>query len=456
LIAGADLKKPPHSLECEQAVLGGLMIDPGAWVRVQGAISEHDFYLKPHKILFRALMVLFNAGEPADVVTVSEFLKKKQLLDSAGGISLLAVLVRDTPSAANIVAYATIVREKSLLRQLIGVAGKISELAFSADADAKSVIAEAESAIFEVGQQGLRGKKGFSRIQDILKEVLDTMENNLVKPVDGVLGVATGFSDLDVKTSGLQGGNLVIVAGRPSMGKTAFAMNVAEHVAISGGLPVAIFSMEMQVKELGQRILSNQSSVGLKKIREAWTIDDSEWPAFSGALLKLGEGVSMFVDDTPALTIGDIRSRCMRMQSEIGGDGLGLILIDYIQLMGSELKGDNRNNQIEEITRGLKRLAKDFDVPVVALSQLNRNLESRPNKRPVMSDLRESGGIEQDADIILLLYRDEVYNEESPAKGIAEVIVAKQRNGALGTVRLGFEGSCARFLNLDRGYQDYE
>ncbi|MFA6051545.1 MAG: replicative DNA helicase [Methylobacter sp.] len=442
---------PPHSIVAEQGVIGGLMLDPTTWVKVQGLLTPGDFYRRDHQLIFKAIAKLHGAGEPIDVITLYEYLKSKWPDDAFGGLSYLGYMAKDTPSAANIAAYAKIVRDKSMLRRLIAVAGSIREMAFAADADAKAVISKAETAIFEMAQQSLRGKKGFTKLRDVLREVLDTIELNVERPSGGVLGISSGFKPLDDKTSGFNGGDLIVLAARPSMGKTALAMNMAESAALDGKA-VAVFSMEMQTKQLGQRLLSSASGLGLKMIRESWRIGDSHWPLLTTGVVRIGE-LPMYIDDSPGLSIGDIRSRCMRLSAEIkdeSPEGVGLIVIDYLQLMGSDTdRLGNRNNEIEDITRGLKRLAKDFDIPVIVLSQLNRGLESRPNKRPIPSDLRDSGGIEQDADVILFLYRDEVYSPDSMDKGIAEVIIGKQRNGPLGTVRLLFDGHVVRFRHFD-------
>jgi replicative DNA helicase len=360
-------------------------------------------------------------------------------------------LAQDTPSSANIAAYAQIVRDKSVLRQLITVANTIRDMAYSHDTETKAAITQAETAIFDVSQRHLRGKKGFSRLRDVLRDVLSRVEENYDKPSTGVLGVSSGLASLDALTSGFVGGNLIVLAARPAMGKTALAMNMAESAALSG-LPVAVFSMEMQAHELGERLLSSASGVGLKSIRESWTIQDNDWPLLTTGIKRLGDA-PLFIDDSAGLSVGSIRSRCMKLSTEIRDEfagGLGMIVIDYLQLMGSDSdRGGNRNNEIEDMTRGLKKLAKEFDIPVLLLSQLNRELERRPNKRPIQSDLRDSGGIEQDAELVLFLYRDEVYHSDSVDKGIAELIIGKQRNGPLGTVRLAFDGHCTRFRELD-------
>jgi replicative DNA helicase len=441
---------PPNSERAEVATLGALMLDNSAWSKVQGLLEPGDFYQRKHQVLFAALSRILGEGHPADVVTVNNFLKSKGHDETVGGLSYLIFLAQDTPSSANIAAYAQIVRDKSVLRQLITVANTIRDLAFAHDTETKAAITQAETAIFDVSQRHLRGKKGFSRLRDVLRDVLSRVEENYGRPSTGVLGVSSGLSSLDALTSGFVGGNLIVLAARPAMGKTALAMNMAESAALSG-LPVAVFSMEMQAHELGERLLSSASGVGLKSIRESWTIQDNDWPLLTTGIKRLGDA-PLFIDDSAGLSVGSIRSRCMKLSTEIRDEfagGLGMIVIDYLQLMGSDSdRGGNRNNEIEDMTRGLKKLAKEFDIPVLLLSQLNRELERRPNKRPIQSDLRDSGGIEQDADLVLFLYRDEVYHSDSVDKGIAELIIGKQRNGPLGTVRLAFDGHCTRFREM--------
>ena len=441
---------PPHSDLAEISTLGALMLNNGAWSKVQEVLQPGDFYHRKHQVLFAALARMLADGQPADVVTVNNFLKSKGHDETVGGLSYLIYLANDTPSAANIISYAQIVRDKSILRQLLTVADAIRASVYAPDAEVKGVISGAETAIFDVSQRHLHGKKGFTRILDVLRDVLSRIEDNYDKPAAGVLGVSSGLSSLDAMTSGFSGGNLIVLAARPAMGKTALAMNMAEAVALSGK-PIAVFSMEMQAHELGQRLLSSASGVGLKHIRESWTIQDGDWPNLTVGIKRLGE-VPLFIDDTPNLSVGAIKSRCMKLNAEIRDEfssGLGMIVIDYLQLMGADKdRGQNRNNEIEDMTRGLKRMAKEFDVPVLVLSQLNRELERRPNKRPIQSDLRDSGGIEQDADLVLFLYRDEIYNADSVDKGIAELIIGKHRNGPLGTIRLAFDAYKVRFREL--------
>ena len=444
--ATAALKVPPHSIEAEQSVLGGLMLDNDSWDQVAEVVSEHDFYRHDHAQIFRAIAYLVSKESPYDAVTVSEYLHDIGELEKIGGLAYLGSIVQNTPSAANIKAYAEIVRERSVLRQLISVGATISDAAFNTEGrDSSVILDEAERNVFEIAEQRARGRQGFSNIKDLLNASLDRIDT-LYHSDNPLTGLATGFDDFDARTSGLQRSDLIIVAGRPSMGKTAFAMNIAEYAAIKGGEPVAIFSMEMPSEQLTMRMMASLGRIDSNKVRTG-KLDQDDWPALSSAVSLLSEA-PLFIDDTPALTPGELRARARRLKRENGGK-LGLIVIDYLQLMqGSSGKSENRATEISEISRSLKALAKELDVPVVALSQLNRSLEQRPNKRPVMSDLRESGAIEQDADVIAFIYRDEVYNEDSQDKGTAEIIIGKQRNGPIGTLRLTFLGQYTRFENF--------
>jgi replicative DNA helicase len=438
-----SLKVPPNSIQSEQSVLGGLMLDNMTWDSVADKLGASDFYRKDHQLIFRTIAKLAEAQTPFDVITISEALEATGDLDSIGGLPYLGMLARDTPSAANIVSYANIVRDRSVLRQLIHVGTKITDSAFNTEGrDTSELLEEAEREVFKIAEQRQRGQGGFVGIKPLLARAVDKIEM-LFEQEGHITGAATGFNDLDDLTSGLQPADLIIVAGRPSMGKTTIAMNMAENIAIKGGKPVAIFSMEMPGDALAMRMMSSLGRIDQHKVRTG-KLEDHEWPRLTSAISLLGE-TKMFIDDTPALTPTEVRARARRLTREHGQ--LGLIVLDYLQLMQSPSSGDNRVQQISDISRGLKALAKELNVPVVALSQLNRNLESRPNKRPMMSDLRESGAIEQDADLIIFVYRDEVYNEDSPDKGIAEVIIGKQRNGPLGTVRLTFLGQYTRFEN---------
>ncbi|MEQ1561046.1 MAG: replicative DNA helicase [Methyloglobulus sp.] len=442
-----SLKVPPNSIQAEQSVLGGLMLDNLTWDSVADKIGESDFYRRDHQIIFRTIAQLAEKQVPFDVVTISETLEAIGELETIGGLSYLGMLAKDTPSAANIVSYANIVRDRSVLRQLIHVGTQISDSAFNTEGrDTADLLENAEREVFKIAEQRQRGQGGFTGIKSLLAKAVDKIEM-LFEQEGNITGAATGFTDLDDLTSGLQPSDLIIVAGRPSMGKTTIAMNMAENVAIKSGMPVAIFSMEMPGDALAMRMMSSLGRIDQHKVRTG-KLEDHEWPRLTSAISLLGE-TKMFIDDTPALSPTEVRARARRLTREHGQ--LGLIVLDYLQLMQSPSSGENRVQQISDISRGLKALAKELNVPVVALSQLNRNLESRPNKRPMMSDLRESGAIEQDADLIIFVYRDEVYNEDSPDKGIAEVIVGKQRNGPLGTVRLTFLGQYTRFENYAGG-----
>jgi replicative DNA helicase len=438
-----SLKVPPSSIQAEQSVLGGLMLDNLTWDSVADKIGETDFYRKDHQLIFRTIAKLAEDQTPFDVITISEKLEEIAELDTVGGLSYLGMLAKDTPSAANIVSYANIVRDRSVLRQLIHVGTQISDSAFNTEGrDTSDLLEHAEREVFKIAEQRQRGQGGFIGIKSLLAKAVDKIEL-LFEQEGHITGAATGFTDLDELTSGLQPSDLIIVAGRPSMGKTTIAMNMAENIAIKGGMPVAIFSMEMPGDALAMRMMSSLGRIDQHKVRTG-KLEDHEWPRLTSAISLLGE-TKMFIDDTPALSPTEVRARARRLTREHGQ--LGLIVLDYLQLMQSPSSGENRVQQISDISRGLKALAKELNVPVVALSQLNRNLESRPNKRPMMSDLRESGAIEQDADLIIFVYRDEVYNEDSPDKGIAEIIVGKQRNGPLGVVRLTFLGQYTRFEN---------
>jgi replicative DNA helicase len=441
--AAEALKVPPHSIEAEQSVLGGLMLDNNAWDQIADIITEEDFYRRDHRFIYRSISDLANLGTPFDVVTLSERLSAEDLLEKAGGFGYLGTLAKNTPSAANIKAYAAIVREYSVLRQLINVGQRISESGFQPEGrNSAELLDEAEKMVFEIAEQGSRGRQGFVNIKELLTKAVDRIDT-LFQQDNPITGVSTGYTDFDEMTSGLQSSDLVIVAGRPSMGKTTFVMNIAEHAAIKNGLGVAIFSMEMPGEQLAMRMMSSLGRIDQHKLRTG-KLDDDDWPRLTSAVGLLAEA-KMFIDDTPALSPGELRARCRRLKRE---HELDLIVIDYLQLMQVPGHKENRTGEISEISRSLKALAKELHVPVVALSQLNRSLEQRPNKRPVMSDLRESGAIEQDADLISFIYRDEVYDEDSPDKGTAEIIIGKQRNGPIGTVRLTFLGQFTRFENF--------
>ncbi|HUW97503.1 MAG TPA: replicative DNA helicase [Acidiferrobacter sp.] len=438
--AEARLRMAPQSLEAEQAVLGGLLLDGRAWDRIADRLSEVDFYRREHQLIFAAIALLNAESRPADIVTVSEQLGAAQL-EVVGGLGYLGVLAENTPSAANIAAYADIVRERSLVRRLIEVVNDVGNTAYQPEGrSALELLDYAERSVFAITESGTR-QNGFRPLKALLTAAVDRIDT-LFRSNSSITGVATGFTDLDNLTSGLQPGDLVIVAGRPSMGKTAFALNIAENAAVGLKLPVAIFSLEMPGEQLAMRLMSSLGRINAHRLRTG-KLEDEDWPRLTSAVGMLAE-TSIYIDDTPALTPLELRARSRRLMRE---HGLGLIVVDYLQLMQSSENSENRATEISAITRALKGLAKELHVPLVALSQLNRSLEQRPNKRPVMSDLRESGAIEQDADVIFFIYRDEVYNEDSEDKGTAEIIIGKQRNGPIGKTRLTYLGEYTRFEN---------
>ena len=436
------LKVPPNSLQAEQAVLGGLMLDNSAWDTVADHVTEEDFYRHDHRMIFRALAELAQKNSPLDAVTLSEWLAHNQLLDEVGGLAALGNLAQNTPSAANIKAYADIVREKSVMRQLIQVGNKIAAGGYDSEGrDTSQLLDQAEKLVFDIAEQGKRGKRGFRSIRSLLATAVDRIDY-LFQQDNAITGVSTGFADLDEMTAGLQPSDLIIVAGRPSMGKTTLAVNFAENAAIKNQVPVAIFSMEMPGEQLALRMMSSLGHIDQHRVRTG-KLEDDDWPRLTSAVSIL-DTAPIFIDDTPALSPMELRARARRLKRE---HDLGLIVIDYLQLMQIGNTSENRTTEISEISRNLKALAKELHVPVIALSQLNRSLEQRTDNRPVMSDLRESGAIEQDADVIMFIYRDEVYNEDSPQKGLAEIIIGKQRNGPIGTRLLTFRGQFTRFEN---------
>lgn len=438
------LRIPPHSIEAEQSVLGGLLLDNAAFDRIADVVNDDDFYRYDHKLIWQHMTKLIGLSRPADVVTVYESLSTSGKAEEVGGLAYLNALAHNTPSAANIRRYAEIVRERSMLRKLVTVADEISEAAFNPQGkEAREILDKAESRVFQISQEGARGSQGFLEIQPLLGQVVERIDELYHREGDSeVTGVPTGFSDLDKMTSGLQAGDLVIVAGRPSMGKTSFSMNIGEHVAIEQGLPVAVFSMEMGAVQLAMRMVGSVGLLDQHRMRTG-KLTNEDWPRLTKAVQQVQEA-QIYIDETPGLSSMEVRARARRLARQCGQ--LGLIIIDYLQLMSSS-GGENRATEVSEISRSLKGLAKELNCPLIALSQLNRSLEQRPNKRPVMSDLRESGAIEQDADLILFIYRDEVYNQDSPDKGTAEIIIGKQRNGPIGSVRLTFQGASTRFLN---------
>ncbi len=443
------VKKPPYSLEAEQAIIGGLMLDNQAWDKIQDKICQEDFYRTEHRILFRVIQDLAAKQQPFDVITLLNGLHLLDELDLAGGESYLFELANNTPSVANISAYTDIVREKSVQRQLIHVANEIADCAYHPkQRNVIDLLDFAEQKVFAIAEQ-TPSKGGPENIKSVLGRAVEKIDE-LYHKGSTITGLRTGLKDLDALTSGLQSSDLIIVAGRPSMGKTTLVMNMAEHAAIESKLPVLVYSMEMPADSLAMRMMSSLGRIDQHRVRTG-QLNDDDWPRVTSAVHMLSEA-PLFIDDTPGLSPAELRARSRRLMREHGQ--LGLIVVDYLQLMQVPgFKGDNRTAEISEISRSLKSLAKELRVPVVALSQLNRSLEQRQDKRPVMSDLRESGAIEQDADLICFIYRDEVYNEDSPDKGAAEIIIAKQRNGPIGRVKVAFLGQFTRFEDL--AYQSF-
>lgn len=435
------LKVPPQNLEAEQSVLGGILLENGALNPVLEIMAGSDFYSDAHRKIFGGILELSERNQPVDLITLSNHLRDKKQLDAVGGVVYLSQLVDNVPSAANIGHYARIVKEKSVLRNLIGTATEILNRTYGAGADVDSVLDEAEHAIFEISQNKI--KPSFYPLKDIIKDSFRTIER-LYERKELITGVATGFTKLDEMTSGLQRSDLVIIAGRPSMGKTAFALNIAQFCSVEEDVPVAVFSLEMAKEQLAMRMLSSEARVDSQKIRKGF-LGEADWPKLTTAAGRLSEA-RLFIDDTPSISVLEMKAKSRRLKAE---HGLGLIVLDYLQLMKGSDYADTREQEISEISRSLKGLAKELNVPVVALSQLNRKVEDRTSRRPQMADLRESGAIEQDADVILFLYRDEVYNksEDNPEKGFAEVIIGKQRNGPVGTVKLVFQEKFTRFEN---------
>jgi replicative DNA helicase len=440
------LRVPPHSVEAEASVLGGLLLDNAAWDRIGDVVRADDFYRADHRIIFEVVAKLIDAGRPADVVTTFEALQGLGRAEEVGGLAYLNTLAHETPSAANIVRYAEIVRDRAILRFLVSVSDQIASQALNpAGRETRQILDEAESQIFQIGEQGARRSAGFQNFHDVLARVVDRVDDLYKNPnPSDVTGVPSGFFDLDQKTAGMHPGDLMIIAGRPSMGKTSLALNIAEFVAIAERLPVAIFSMEMGAEQLAMRVLCSVGRLDAQRVRTGRLTED-DWGRLTQAMTQTKEA-SIHIDETPALNPLELRSRARRLSRQYGK--LGLIVVDYLQLMSASSSGENRTTEISEITRSLKGLAKELGCPVLALSQLNRTVEQRTDKRPVMSDLRESGAIEQDADLILFIYRDEVYRPDTPDKGVAEIIIAKQRNGPIGTVRLTFLGQFTKFENF--------
>ena len=439
-------KVPPQNLEAEQSVIGGILLDNQALNSVLEILDADAFYSEAHRKIFAAIVELYDKNEPSDLITLSNILKSKNQLDQTGGVSYLSSLADNVPSAANISHYSKIVKEKAILRRLIGTATEILNKSYNSAADIDTVLDEAEHAIFEISENKIR--PAFSPFKDIIKESVKTIEK-LYERKELVTGVPTGYEKIDDITSGLQKSDLIIIAGRPSMGKTAFALNIAQYAALEANIPVAIFSLEMSKEQLALRMLSAEARVDSQRIRRGF-LGEADWPRLIAAAGRLSEA-QIFIDDSSAISALEMKAKSRRLKSEVD---LGLIILDYLQLMRSgSYRETSREQEISEISRSLKALAKELSVPVIALSQLNRKLEDRTNKRPQMADLRDSGAIEQDADLIAFIYRDEVYDksEENPEKGMAEIIIGKQRNGPTGMVKLAFQDKFARFENLARG-----
>lgn len=447
----AALKIPPHSVEAEQSVLGGLVLDNSAWERISDQLIDRDFYRHDHRLIYRAIYTLAERNEPFDVVTLAEFLEKDGSLAQAGGLAYLGELAANTPSVANISAYAKIVRERATLRQLISVSNEIADSAYYPKGrEGDQILDEAERKIFQIAEA--RPKSGGPiALNQLLASTVDTIDM-LYNSDSQITGLSTGFTDLDEKTSGLQPSDLVIVAGRPSMGKTTFAMNLVENALMKSDKTILVFSLEMPAESLVMRMISSLGRIEQGRVRTG-KLDDEDWSRLTSTVALL-QSRKLYIDDTAGISPTEMRARARRVAREQGE--IGLIMVDYLQLMQLGGSSENRVNEISEISRSLKALAKEFNCPVVALSQLNRSLEQRPNKRPVNSDLRESGAIEQDADVIMFVYRDEVYHPETEHKGIAEIIIGKQRNGPIGTTRLMFHGRYTRFDNLAPGNYNFD
>ncbi len=445
----AQLRIPPHSIEGESSVLGGLLLDNAAWDRVGDVLLDTDFYRYEHRLIYAAIGSLINGSKPADVITVYEHMQSQGKAEEVGGLTYLNALAQYVPSASNIRRYAEIVRDRSILRKLVTACDEIATNAFSTNGRAVSeIVDESEQKIFKIGEQGKRNSQGFQSMDSLVVKLLDRVQEMADNPND-VTGVPTGFYDLDRMTAGLQAGDLIVLAARPSMGKTALAINIAEHVALKEGLPVAVFSMEMGAAQLAVRIVGSIGRIDQGHLRTG-KLTDEEWPRLSEAIEKL-RTISLHIDESAGLNSSELRANARRLSRQCGQ--LGLIVVDYLQLMsGTSSDGDNRATELGEISRGLKMLARELKCPVIALSQLNRSVEQRPDKRPMMSDLRESGAIEQDADIIMFIYRDEYYTKDACKEpGVAEVIIAKQRNGPTGTVKLAFLRQITKFESLASG-----
>ncbi|WDV45861.1 replicative DNA helicase [Clostridiaceae bacterium M8S5] len=436
------LRIPPNNLEAEQSVLGAMILDKDAVVTAVEHLSGEDFYKEANKEIFESISSLYNKNEPVDLVTLSEELAKKDTLEAVGGITYLANLADGVSTTANIDVYCKIVEEKSILRRLIKASNEIIAEGYKDELELNNIIDQAEKRIFEITQR--KSSQGFVEMNKALMETLNRIEE-ASQSGGGITGLATGFTDLDRKTSGLQRSDLILLAARPSMGKSVFGVNLAQNCALRHGASVAIFSLEMSVSQIVQRILSSESHVDLQNIITG-NLNDEEWAKLGRAMGPLGSA-KIYIDDTPAVTLNDMKAKCRKLKME---KGLDLVVIDYLQLMSGDGRSENRQQEISAISRGLKGMARELNIPVLALAQLSRAPELRADHRPIMSDLRESGAIEQDADIVMMLYRDEYYNKDTEKKNIGEVIIVKQRNGPTGTIELAFMGNYTKFLNLER------
>ena len=441
--AAESLRLPPHSLEAEQSLLGGLMLEPSAWDQIADVVGAHDFYRADHRLIFVAIGELTERDQPADAVTVKEHLERQGRLDEVGGLGYLGQLVQETPSAANIRAYARIVRERAMLRQLIEIGRDIQSSAYETEGrSVTELVDRAEQKVFDIADRGQRSGSGFKPMKEILPETIDRLDD-LSRREGHITGMPTGFDELDELTAGLQRGDLIVVAGRPSMGKTTLAMNIAENAAIGNQKPTAIFSLEMSAEQLSFRMIGSVGRVNQSHLRSG-RLTDEDWTRIDSTVSMMSTA-PIFIDDAPALTPMEVRARARRLKRE---HKLELIVVDYLQLMQVAGTTENRATEISAVSRSLKALARELNIPVIALSQLNRSVEQRNDKRPVLSDLRESGAIEQDADVIVFIYREEVYDPDTPRKGVADIIVGKQRNGPTGEFRLTFLGEFTRFEKL--------
>ncbi|HEX7714547.1 MAG TPA: replicative DNA helicase [Bacillota bacterium] len=433
---------PPQNIEAERSTLGSMMLEKEAIYKGSEVLRPEDFYREAHRVIFEVVTQLANKGEPVDIITVSEELKRREMLDKIGGVAYLTALANSVPTAANIEYYARIVEEKSLLRSIISVATNIVSLGYAGSEEVDQILDEAEKQIFQISQK--RNIKGFVSLKSILIETFERIEQ-IYESKGGVTGLPTGFTDLDRMTAGLQPSDLVILAARPSMGKTTFALNIARHAAVELKIPVVIFSLEMSKEQLALKLLCSEAGVDNQRIRTG-TLMDNDWPRLSHALGRLSDS-TMFIDDTAGVSALDIRARARRIKAE---NGLGLIVIDYLQLMQNRGRSENRQQEVSEISRSLKSLARELNVPVIALSQLSRAVEQRQVKVPSLADLRESGSLEQDADMVAFLYREDYYNPETDKKNITDLIIAKQRNGPTGSIEMLFQREFSKFVGLDK------